>query len=419
LDGDGLLRYFPSDTLPGSEALTSYVLSITAEAGLPVPEGPKARMIGALTAVVEGRLERDSGDAGDKRFLRLAALGALARNGAATPAMLGQIGIPPADMPTSALADWLVALDRVKADPAMRAEAERVLRSRIVFEGSRFDLVDGGTAPWWMMVSTDEMALRALHAILGRPGWQDDAPRMMIGAALRQRRGHWDTTPANAWGSVAARRFAALYPPGAVAGTTTLRLGPATRTQAWPSASPVLRLPLPATQTPLVMSQSGGAGPWAQVSLTAAVPLTAPLNAGYKMTKQVEVIQAYKKGELTRGDVVKVTITVDATAERNWVVVNDPVPTGATVIGGLGGQSQMLGAAADSGSGVQPSYIERGRDAWRGYFAWVPRGTFTVSYVMRMNSAGVFNLPATRVEAMYSPEIRAQVPNGVMSVAQR
>ncbi len=60
---------------------------------------------------------------------------------------------------------------------------------------------------------------------------------------------------------------------------------------------------------------------------------------------------------------------------------------------------------------MSPSYVERGRDAWRGYFGWVPRGSFTVAYVMRSTAPGVFNLPPTRVEAMYSPEIRAQVPN--------
>ncbi|WP_368734410.1 hypothetical protein [Enterobacter cloacae] len=49
----------------------------------------------------------------------------------------------------------------------------------------------------------------------------------------------------------------------------------------------------------------------------------------------------------------------------------------------------------------------------------MPRGSFTVSYVMRLDAAGKFNLPATRVEAMYAPEIRAQLPNAVMTVAQR
>ena len=38
---DGLLRYWPADSLDGSDALTAYALSITAEAGLPIPEGPR------------------------------------------------------------------------------------------------------------------------------------------------------------------------------------------------------------------------------------------------------------------------------------------------------------------------------------------------------------------------------------------
>jgi uncharacterized protein YfaS (alpha-2-macroglobulin family) len=116
--------------------------------------------------------------------------------------------------------------------------------------------------------------------------------------------------------------------------------------------------------------------------------------------------------------VLRVTITVDATAERNWVVVNDPIPAGATIIGDLANQSQMLGEGGAT-DGVQPSYVERRNDGWRGYFAWVPRGRFTVSYAVRLNGAGRFSLPPTRVEAMYSPSIRAQVPNAPVVVVQR
>ena len=122
------------------------------------------------------------------------------------------------------------------------------------------------------------------------------------------------------------------------------------------------------------------------------------------------------KGRLTRGDVMKVTITVDATADRTWVVVSDPVPPGATIVGGLGGQSGILGNLGGS-EGLAPSYVERGRDAWRGYFQWVPRGRFTVSYIVRLNGVGRFGLPPTRVEAMYSPEIRAALPNKSIEVA--
>ena len=418
LDGDGLLRYWPQDRMQGSEALTAYALSMTAEAGFAVPDAGKAKMVEALKAVVEGRLKRDAYGPTDQRLLKVAALAALARNGASSPALVGAIDIAPADMPTATLTDWIVAIDRTPglANAAnLRALAERTLRQRIVYEGSRVDLTDASTAPWWMMVGGDESAIRALGVMLGRPGWQDEGPKMMVGVALRQRRGHWDTTPANAWGAIVARRFAALYPASAITGTTTATLGTVSRSQVWPMTTGGSPLRLPLSAGPLQMTQTGGAGPWAAVSVSAAVPLRAPLFAGYKLTRSVAPVSQKNKGWLTRGDVIKVTITVEASAERNWVVVSDPVPPGATIIGDLGGQSRILGALG-GGDGVTPSYVERGRDAWRGYFDWVPAGKFTVSYAVRLNGTGRFNLPPTRVEAMYSPDIRAQVPNGGIEV---
>ena len=412
LDSDGLLRYFPGD-YPGSEALTAYALSMTAEAGFAVPDSAKGRMVEALKAVIEGRLKRDGFGPEDARLFKVAAVAALARNGASTSALIGAVDIAPADMPTGSLADWMIAIDRtpgLKNASALRATAEATLRKRLVFEGTRIDLTDAKTAPWWMMVSDDEMVLKALGAVLGRPGWDGEVPRMMVGAALRQQRGSWDTTPANAWGTVVARRFAGLFPASAITGTTKLTLGGVSRLQGWPMVAGAAPLRLPAIAGPLVLSQSGGAGPWASVSLSAAVPLRQPLFAGYRITKTTEMVSQKAKDRLTRGDVMKVTITVDATADRNWVVISDPIPPGATIVGNLGGQSSILGSLTTS-SGSSPSYVERGRDAWRGYFAWLPRGQVSVTYVMRLNGVGRFTLPPTRVEAMYSPEVRAAVPN--------
>ena len=418
---DGLLRYWPSDSLDGSEALTAYVLSITSEAGLAIPDAARTKMVEGLKAVLDGRVRHEN--YGDVRLQRLAAFTALARAGAATPAMLGQLGITPTEMQTASLADYLVALDHVPGlanAGALRTQGESVLRSRLVYEGVRIDLSDRDNTAWWLMDSVDEGALKALLATLGRPGWQDDSAKMMVGAAARQSHGHWDTTTANAWGTVAARRFAALYPASAITGTTRLSLAGRSVAKGWP-LSPDARtagFALPATPTPLLLRQSGGAGPWATVSVRAAVPLTQPLFAGYRLSRKVEVVQARHPGTLTRGDVLRVTLNVEASAERNWVVVSDPVPAGATIVGDLGGQSQML-SAGETGSGASPSYVERGRDAWRGYFAWLPRGTATVSYTLRLNGAGRFSLPPSLIEAMYAPAIRASVPNAAVVVAGR
>ena len=416
---DGLLRYWPVATMRGSESLTAYVLSLTGEAGLPIPEASKTKMVEAMKAVLDGRLRHE--EYGDYRLQKLGAFTALARVGAATPAMLGQIGMAPKDMPTASLADYLVALDKVPGlanATALKNDAQNVLRTRLAYEGTRLDLTDQNDAAWWLMSSGDEAAIKAVIATLGRPGWNDDAAKMMVGVALRQSRGHWDTTTANAWGAIAARKFAGLYPASAITGTTTLSLGTQSVTKAWPLAADQRQasFTLPATALALKLAQSGGAGPWATVQVSAAVPLTQPLFAGYKLTKKIEAISQRTPGKWTRGDVIKVTITVEASAERNWVVINDPIPAGATIIGDLGNQSTLLASDNDSGG---TSYIERARDAWKGYFAWMPAGTSTVSYTMRLNGAGTFSMPATRVEAMYSPSINAQVPNASMAIGQK
>ncbi|HEY1604286.1 MAG TPA: MG2 domain-containing protein [Allosphingosinicella sp.] len=413
---NGLLRYWPSDNAPGSIALTAYALSITAEAGLLWPDAAKAKLLDAMKSVVDGRLNEEGQAPNDARLLRLAAAAALARNGAATPAMIGQVAIPVENMPTVTLADWIMTLDRTPgADPRLRATAVATLRSRIVYEGSRLDIQDWQLAPWWMMVSDDEMALKAVLAVTGRRGWEQDVPRMMIGAALRQRRGHWDTTPANAWGAIAVRRFNAAYP-AASTGLTTARLGGLVLTSQMPQAAPI-RFPLPAAPSSLLLSHSSAPGPWAMVQVRAAVPLKAPNFAGYRVTREVSFLQRRQPNQVSRGDVLKVRIIIDAPVDRTWVVVEDPIPAGASIVSGGGNQSALLSAKAEGGT-LWPDYVERGFDAWRGYFGWLPQGRTIVEYAVRINGAGRFQLSPTRVIAMYSPDIHASLPNAPMAVAQ-
>jgi len=421
LDADGLLRYWPVGDMAGSPELTAYMLAITSAAGLPVPDEQRGRITAALRNVVAGNLSRERRTSGDERLVRIAALSALARAGAADAGMVAAIDMVPADMPTGTLADWIVALDRLPGAPRaaeLRAAAALELRKRLVYEGTRLDLADQARAPWWMMTSGDEMAIKALDAVLGRKDWAAEAPRMMTGVAQRQWHGHWDTTPANAWGAVVARRFGGLYPASAVSGTTLAALGGRTVSTAWPLHVDAVPVRLPLVNGPMTLSQSGGAGPWAVVSVHAAVPLKAPLNAGYRLTRAVSIVSARDKGRLTQGDVIRVRLTVEASAERTWVVISDPLPPGATVVSDLGGQSSILrqGEASD---GAAPAYVEKGRDSWRAYYDWLPRGTTSIEYTVRLNGAGRFSLPPARVEAMYSPSIRAQLPIGPVAIWAR
>ena len=48
----------------------------------------------------------------------------------------------------------------------------------------------------------------------------------------------------------------------------------------------------------------------------------------------------------------------------------------------------------------------------------MPKGNWSVEYTVRLNNAGDFSLPATRIEAMYSPEMFGESPNVNVKVGQ-
>ena len=73
-------------------------------------------------------------------------------------------------------------------------------------------------------------------------------------------------------------------------------------------------------------------------------------------------------------------------------------------------------AMSDGESGGWASYTESSHGSWRAYFDWLPRGTTVIEYTMRINTAGTFALPPSRVEAMYAPAIRAQLPIAPVTV---
>ena len=113
-----------------------------------------------------------------------------------------------------------------------------MLRTRLVYEGTRLDLSDQANAPWWLMSSGDEAAIKALHRdarpprLAGRRAEDDGRHRVApvarpLGHDHRQRLGH-DRRAASS---------RALYPASAIAGTTTLSLGSQTISRAWPLAA--------------------------------------------------------------------------------------------------------------------------------------------------------------------------------------
>jgi uncharacterized protein YfaS (alpha-2-macroglobulin family) len=115
--------------------------------------------------------------------------------------------------------------------------------------------------------------------------------------------------------------------------------------------------------------------------------------------------------------VLRVTLEVNAAADMSWVVITDPVPGGATILGtGLGRDSEIATQGEKRDGAAWPAFEERSFEAFRSYYDYVPKGVLTVQYTLRLNNAGNFALPPTRVEAMYAPEMFGEAPNARMKV---
>ncbi|OYY94582.1 MAG: hypothetical protein B7Y41_07080 [Hydrogenophilales bacterium 28-61-23] len=429
LDADGLAKFWP-DLREGSDTLTAYLLAVSAEAGYEIPEASRARMSEGLKGFIEGRVLRDSAlKTADLAVRKLAAMEALSRyagvdaNAEIQPNWLDSFSLTPNLWPTSAVIDWANLLARnanlPERDQRLK-EARGILRARLNFSGTAMGFSSERTDNWWwLMVNGDSNANRMILAALGDEAWSAaDLGRLMRGSLARQRHGYWNTTVANAWGVLATKRFSEKLEKVAVSGVTQVSLGEKSDRQDWgKSASGTGLLPWPVGQQMLKANHQGQGKPWLTLSSQAAIPLKLPLNAGYRIARAVTPIEQRQPGVWHRGDVLRVTLSVDAQTDMGWVALLDPIPSGATILGtGLGGESALLAQGEKREGWVWPAYEERTHDSFRAYYSFVPKGQFTLEYTLRLNNEGRFNLPSARVEAMYAPELFGEMPLADMEV---
>ena len=463
LDGDGLANYFPprdGEAARGSDALTAYLLAATHEAAginpaFALPDEVRATMERGLTAFVEGRIQRDfwsppTSRGKDLDVRKLAALEALSRYGKAQGRMLGSITIAPNQWPTHAVIDWLNILKRV-ADVPRRderlAEASQILKSRLSYQGTKLIFsTEKDDYWWWLMVNGDVNTARLMLAVMDDPAWKDDMGRLANGFIARQQKGAWHTTTANLWGGLALDKFSAKFEAAPVVGVTKATLAAAAASVDWskvdrvkttdasgapnqttffgaPASPGNLRnnsmfLPWKKTaKDTLTVTHQGSGKPWLTLQSIAAVQLKEAFSAGYQIKKTIQPIEQAVKGIYTRGDVIRITLEVNASADMTWVVISDPIPGGTTILGGGLGRDSQIATAGEKKTGAGwPAFEERSFEAFRSYYEYLPKGVVKMEYTVRLNNVGDFSLPPSRVEAMYAPEMFGEAPNARVKV---
>ncbi len=424
VDADGLAKYFPT-CIYGDPVLTAYLIAVSHEAGWHLPEDFVQPAAAGLRNFVEGKIIRYGVlPTADLSLRKLSAIEALSRIGQADARLLDSIAVIPEIWPTSGVIDWvniLTRLDLGLGQAEKLAAAEQVLRARLSYQGTvlSFSTAETDRHLWQLMVSSDVNAVKLLLTAIPLKGWESDIPKMVRGVLGRQKAGRWDLTTANAWGILAMEKFSQHFEAETITGQTTVALPGQVHRFDW-AVNPKgdsLTLPWPDGLASLTATHPGQGKPWLSLRSLAAIPLTESLASGYEIKKSCTAVERKKPDQWTRGDILRVELEIRAQTDMAWVAVSDPVPAGATILGtGLERDSRILTQGESRKGNARPAFVERSQSAYRAYFEDAPKGTWTLSYTVRLNQSGTFHLPPTRVEALYAPEMFGELPNAAIEI---
>ena len=206
---------------------------------------------------------------------------------------------------------------------------------------------------------------------------------------------------------------------------------------------------------PLTLRVSAGAGSAAPIYFyltVRQVPKERPVkpdDAGIQVERWYErYTDARPVTSITEGELVRVRLRVTVTADRDFVVLDDALPAGLEAIDlslrtegslpgpGAGVQERLrYGNGEDEGDEEYGSYWYYGwwdggwwspfdhrelRDDRVVYFATVLwKGTYSVSYVARATTPGVFVRPPAQAEEMYNPAVHGRSDGGLFTVTKK
>lgn len=259
----------------------------------------------------------------------------------------------------------------------------------------------------------------------------------------RKHRGHWENTQENMFCMAAISAYSGRYekadPDFSVKVDVDGALLGEERFKGVKETPSVLSRPIaendPGRAASVTISQAGTGRLYhsTRLSFSPKVPRTTSTNAGIEVKREyaVERDGTWKlvgKDEKVRvGDIVRVDLYVSIPAQRNFVVVADPVP------GGLEPVNRDLATASKvdadkaggqySGGSIWFDYRdwhEYGVELWsfyhrelrhdeaRFYSEFLPAGNYHLSYVAQAIAPGSFTVLPTHAEEMYDPDVFGQ-----------
>ncbi len=422
LDNYGFVKYFPKMEY-GSEILTAYVLTSSKLAGYNLRGDHITKMTEALRGYLAGTLTGERWSFGaDNVLRRIIVTEALSRYETLEWDKVVSLTKNLELLPTSSLIDLLEIFSRTnQVDEKIKSRISSNLRSRLNLQGTELVIADKNfSSPWWILGSKDYTMSRLTLWTLSDPSYKKDLPRIVKGLLKKQIKGKWDTTIGNAYGTLAMDRAAKILEAEKVSGgvVNVVESGKTTTLDPNSTDKNTTNITIKNETKDVNISFDGKGKPWVAWEAKSKIPLKEPLSAGYTIKRTVIPVVKTKSDSYSKGDVIKIRLEITADSDKTWVVVEDPIPSGSIHMGrGLAKESKILSGQISQEQTFYPSFEERSFRHYRAYFEYLPQGTHVLEYSIQLNQPGVFPLPQSRVEAMYSPEVFGETPNETFRIS--
>jgi alpha-2-macroglobulin len=400
--GDGGLGYWPEAGEPDlwASCHAAQVMVLARAQGFDVPEPVLAPLLDWLATRLEGlAADRDAWGLAERARVLL---------------VLAQAGRPDAGSMNRLFErrDELAEDARLNLSLAFAAAGD-LASARTLLEPAKAE------QPRWWYPDSQRLALR-LRAVTAA-GLPAAAAEAALDEMLLRRgpEGHWDSTFSNAWSLLAMAAYHETYEKAFAPARVLLEWGGQSREfalDARPMKSTVainLR-DLPADARP-VLRRSDGQG---RLFATALVVSRPPEMPRKRVSPAFAVDRSYQRVEADGtlgdssgfevGDMVAVTLTIDASAAARYLAVDDPLPATFEAVN-PDFASQAGSAAAMANVATWASDHSELRDDRAVFFAnsLSGPGKFRLVYLARVTRAGNVFAPPPKVEAMYDPTLTA------------
>jgi hypothetical protein len=320
-----------------------------------------------------------------------------------------------AGLPVWGAAFLLRAMNLAHADRDQLATLEKQLGDAATVTGETAKIKETGAAGddfelyWATDARAQALTLAALLEVDPKSALIDPLASGLLGE--RGPAGAWESTQDNLWSLVALAQYARRGGRGTLDTTISIGGKPVATKHLEGSAVETLSLPLAGlTSDDVAVKVTGGSAHVSVRVVEARVDAGAAASNGYTITRLYTDGKGTPLTSVKAGQLVNVTLAIDADSTHRWIAVVDPLPAGFEAVNpGLDAGNAAGNDAAEQRDQqrwmTRWAYSEMRDDRVRWFTDEMWTGHTTLTYQARATTPGVFSAAPATVEAMYQPEI--------------